>query len=65
VLVFKVQPSEFWSMTVGEWWVLYDMHREQMGAIENKSGNRKMNKAELAELKRGLDEEIAKDRTNG
>jgi hypothetical protein len=60
-MVFKVQPSEFWAMTPGEWWVLYDMHREQMGAIRN-AGRQGLSKSEAQEMKRELDEIVKKER---
>ena len=61
MLVFKIQPSEFWGMTPGEWWVIHDLHHEQMGAIR-KTGKQSLTKAEALDLKRELNEAIEKER---
>jgi hypothetical protein len=65
VLVFKVQPSEFWQMTMGEWWTLYDMHVEQSEASTNAASGKtrsRLTRADKDRLHRGLMDALAKEK---
>ena len=47
--MFHIPPSEFWSMTIKEWfWVMYfksEMNRAEMEAIEEAKGGARTVKA--------------------
>ena len=53
-----IQPSEFWDMTIGEWWIEYDLHVSS--ADEKFAG--KLTRNDVEDLKSWMEEKNGADR---
>jgi len=52
-----IQPTEFWNMTIGEWWAEYDLRVETQGKFAGK-----LTRSDVDDLKAWMDEKNGADR---
>jgi hypothetical protein len=53
-----IQPSEFWDMTIGEWWAEYDL---KAPADKGEKFAGKLTRSDVEDLKAWMDEKNGED----